>query len=343
MVRRISLSMPLVDPVLDPAEASLVERTLAWLRETCPRDSSILWGQLKRLALLGEALEQAPSLYLPLSLGGSVRDEATLVTHLAHLDPFAGELALPERAVVGRAFLMSKISLLRAFLVALDPRAPGANAALAHEFSDELAQSIYTAIASEILVALLGDSETSDDTKARAARQLLLVWERAVQLEIDDFCPMLESAWQARSHLATEYGALLGTAEYLKLVRAHCSPQFLDYFTSDRSTIDELQAFDEFLFNLTHEDLIRVRGAMHHDRRSVADPAYVAEVLQRPLPAVGLVDDSEALYRSYRRRRTAAEFRRITNAPGPRRVAEAYLMIYILDQGLAAPPILAPP
>jgi hypothetical protein len=39
-----------------------------------------------------------------------------------------------------------------------------------------------------------------------------------------------------------------------------------------------------------------------------------------------------ALYRSYQRRQLAADFRLLSNAPGPRRTAEGYLMVYLLDQ-----------
>ena len=42
--------------------------------------------------------------------------------------------------------------------------------------------------------------------------------------------------------------------------------------------------------------------------------------------------DPMALYRSYQRRQLAADFRLMSGAPGPRRTAEAYLMVYLLDQ-----------
>ena len=331
MARHISLSRPAGDPILDQAEASLVERSLNHLRRVCPRDAGVLWAQLKRLGLLGSALEQTPSLYMPSTLGASTRDETTLVLQLSHLDPLGGELALPEKAVIAHAFLMAKISLLRAFLVSHAANAPGSDGDLHREFREELAQSVYTAIASEILLGLLSDPAVMDSTKVRAARQLILIWERATHVEIDDFCPMLESAWEARSHLTAGFGALLGTSEYMRLVQENCSPQFLEFFTRDQVTRGETQAFEEFLFNVTWEDLERLRLQMGKEKRGAIDPAYAARVLERPMAEIGAVDDPEALYRSYRRRRTAAEFRRLTKASGPLRVAEAYLMVFVLD------------
>ena len=262
MKRRLSLSMPYGDAILDKAEASLVERALTHLRRTCAPDAASLAAQLERLELLGTALEQAPSLISSSTLGGSTRDERTLVEQLSHMDPLGGELALPEKAVVAHAYLMAKISLLRAFVVALGPRAPGAEDALCRGFRDELAQSVYTAIATEILIGVLCDDYLPERTRTRAARQLVLIWERAALVEVDDFCPMLESAWQARNHLTAGFGALLGTAEYLRLVQQNCSAQFLEFFTREAVSVSETQAFQEFLFGLPFEDL---RAAARRD------------------------------------------------------------------------------
>jgi hypothetical protein len=331
MMRGIRLSMPEVDPVLDRDERSLIERALAHLRESAPRDSSQLWAHVKRCAMIAEIVDQTPSLRYPTVFGGHVRDEASLVAELSRLDPMDGELPLPERAQVARGFLLEKISLLRAFATALATDAPGHDPVLQREVRGELAQSIYTLIAAEILVGILCDSRVLLPTKARAARQLILIWDRAVDLEIDDFCPLLELAWQAHSRVGVRFGALMGAGEFLRLANEDCPQEFLDFFVRDDVSDGELEAFDEFLFNLPHEDLVRLRAAMRAEGRAVVDLAACERMLGRPLSESSAVDDPEALYRSYRRRRTAAEFRRMTGAPGPLRTAEAYLMIYVLD------------
>jgi hypothetical protein len=130
--------------------------------------------------------------------------------------------------------------------------------------------------------------------------------------------------------VATRFGALLGTGEYMALVKEDCPSQFLEFFTRDGVSEAEQQAFEEFLFNLTHEDLARLRAAMKREQRTVVDSEFVARVLEFERGVVPAVDDPEELYRSYRRRRTAVEYRRIARAPGPLRVAEAYLMVFVL-------------
>src|SRR5688500_11339516 len=117
-MRGIRLSMPELDPVLDGSELSLVERALAWLRPRRPRESAALWSQVRRVAMLGGLPDQPPPPQLPSMLGGGVRDEASLVAELSRLDPMGGDLPLPERAQVARAFLLTKITLLRDFVTA---------------------------------------------------------------------------------------------------------------------------------------------------------------------------------------------------------------------------------
>jgi hypothetical protein len=323
--------MPAVDPVLDRSERSLVERTLAFLRGVRPRDSAQLWAQVKRIALLGEVLEQTPSLRVAATLGEATRDEASLVAELSQLDRMISDVMLPEKAIVARAFQMAKIGLLRGFMTALRPDAAGAAHALWKDVRDELGQSIYTVVAAEILIDLLCDGRVPQETRVRAAHQMVLLWDRAAQLEIDDFCPLLEAAWQARSRIAVRFGALLGVGEYLRLAHEDCPSEFLDFFTRDEVSEEEVQAFDEFLFNLPHEDLARLREAMKRENRKVIDLSFASATLGRPIDEAAAVDDPEALYRSYRRRSNAAAYRCETGAPGPRRVAEAYIMMYVLD------------
>jgi hypothetical protein len=337
MLRGLRLSMRDVDPILDRTERSLVERALAWLRDRQPRASSGLWAQVKRIAVLGATLDETPSLFLPSTMGARTRDETTLIAELAQLDPMGGELALPEKALTSRAFLVAKIGLLGEFRTALEPGAPGAEPTLHDEFVGELGQSIYTLMATEILIGLLGDGELDMETKLRAARQLVLIWDRAVQLEIDDFCPLLEAAWRARSRLAVHFGALLGVGEYLRLANQDCPSEFLEFFSRDEASDGELAALEEFLFNLPFEDLGKLRAAMRAASQAVCDGEFARRVLGRPIDDSAAVDDPEALYRSYRRRRAAAEYRRLIGAPGPLRVAEAHIMTYVLGASAARP------
>src|SRR6185295_7469121 len=225
-----------------------------------------------------------------------------------------------------------KINFLRGFVKATAPIADGAGS-MAHDLREELAQSIYTLLAEELFLALLRKPDVSRRTKQRAADQLITVWDDAA-LEIDDFAPLLESAWHARNRINSAYGTLLGATETFRLVTEDCSPEVLEFFGREGMSADESAAFEEFLFNMTSEELAKLRRAMQQHHVSAASPAWAAEILGRQIEDLEHSHeiDPMALYRSYQRRQLAADFRLMSGAPGPRRTAEGYLMVYLLDQ-----------
>src|SRR5205823_674340 len=130
------------------------------------------------------------------------------------------------------------------------------SARMTHDLREELAQSIYTLLAEELFLALLRKPDVLKRTKQRAADQLITVWDDAA-LKIDDFAPLLESAWHARNRINSAYGTLLGATETFRLVTEDCSPEVLEFFGRDGMSADEAAAFEEFLFNMTSEELAR--------------------------------------------------------------------------------------
>jgi hypothetical protein len=320
--------------VLDRHESELVQQALEAVASQSPADAAILQGLLGELRATAELLDRQRPLRRPTSLGGEHRNEQTLIDHLCSMDGLSGDLVLPLKATLSRTHLLTKINFLRGFVKATSALVDVPNAQkMAHELREELAQSIYTLLAEELFLALLRKPDVMRRTKQRAADQLITVWDDAA-LEIDDFAPLLESAWHARNRINTAYGTLLGATETFRLVTEDCSPEVLEFFGREGMSADESAAFEEFLFNMTCEELAKLRSAMQQQHVSAASPAWAAEVLGRQIEDLEHSHeiDPMALYRSYQRRQLAADFRMMSGAPGPRRTAEGYLMVYLLDQ-----------
>jgi len=320
--------------VLDRHESELVQQAAEAVASRSPADAAILQGLLGELRATAELLDRQRPLRRPTALGGEARDEQTLIDHLCTMDGLSGDLVLPLKATLSRTHLLTKINFLRGFVKATSALVdvPNANK-MTHELREELAQSIYTLLAEELFLALLRKPDVTRKTKQRAADQLITVWDDAA-LEIDDFAPLLESAWHARNRINTAYGTLLGATETFRLVTEDCSPEVLEFFGREGMSADESAAFEEFLFNMTSEELAKLRRAMQQHHVSAASPAWAAEILQRQIEDLEHSHeiDPMALYRSYQRRQLAADFRLMSGAPGPRRTAEGYLMVYLLDQ-----------
>jgi hypothetical protein len=320
--------------VLDRHESELVDEAMRAVASRSAADAAILQGLINELKATSELLDRQRPLRRPTALGGEQRDEQTLIDHLCMIDGLSGDLALPLKATLSRTYLLTKINFLRGFVKATAACAdvPGCMR-MTHELREELAQSIYTLLAEELLLALLRKPDVTRRTKQRAADQLITIWDDAA-LEIDDFAPLLESAWHARNRINSAYGTLLGATETFRLVTEDCSPEVLEFFGRDGMSTDESAAFEEFLFNMTSEELATLRLAMQQQGIGAASPAWAAEILGRQIEDLEHSHeiDPMALYRSYQRRQLAADFRLMSNSPGPRRTAEGYLMVYLLEQ-----------
>lgn len=329
--------------LFDAEETALIERALSAVVRKAPDDAASLRALLDQLASLSNVLAGMKPLRTPSVLGGERRDKDTLIEHLCHLDGLSSDLVLPLKATLSRAFLLAKIMFLGGFvksasaLIEEDSEFP----LLTHQLREELAQSIYTQLAEELLLALLRKPDVLLDTKRQVADQLIMIWDNA-QLEINDFCPLLEAAWHARNRITSGFGCLLGTTEYFRLVCEDCPPQFLNFFAREEMSIAEGQAFEEFLFNMTYEELTTLRRTMKEQELDVVTSDWARHILGRELEALdhsGEIDPM-ALYRSYNRRQLAADYRILAGTEGPRRTAEAYLMIFLLGQRPRTSPLL---
>jgi hypothetical protein len=320
--------------LFDEQESALVMRAFTAVEQAAPHDAMVLREHMQRLGDLSALIQNVPSLYATETFGTKKRSLESLIEHLCHGDGLAGELSLPLKATLSRTFLVAKIQFLRGFVRAVHAHVGKREGfeELDSSLREELAQAIYTQLAEELLLALLRKPDVDDIIKRRAAKQLIAIWENA-EIEIDDFCPLLESAWHARNRVNADLGSLLGTSEYFRLVCEDCAPQFLDFFNRDEVSVQQKQAFEEFLFDMTFEELTMLRAEMRLQKLDTITPEWAAGVLGRSIEreTVQRRIDPMALYRSYFRRQLAADFRIVAGRPGPRRTAEAYMMIFWLD------------
>ena len=343
--------------LFDEQESELVSRALVLISKAAPQDAEVLSGLLGRLAETSKQIFDTPSLDTESFLASQSRDGDSLISHLCGLDGLEGDLALPTKAILQRSFLLRKIQFFRGFVKATSAaaktiasssknrskdqsaeieegrQAAGPMKRASLDLREEYAQSVYTLMAEELLLALLRKPTVTEKIKIRAARQLIAIWDSAT-LEIDEFCPLLESAWHARNRVNVGLGSLLGASEYFRLVAEQCDPRFLDFFEREEVSPAENQAFTEFLFGLTYEEYTLLQDQMDFEKKKCVTSSWASKVLNRPIEQDCSLDEINplALYRSYSRRQLASDFRILADTDGPRRTAEAYLMVYLLDQ-----------
>ncbi len=311
---------------MDPLERDMIDRALAFLREREPDVAAGLEGDLARVEHIASVAHSFPSMLAEESVPKRGKQKS-LVTTLCQIDSGMSSFSLPMRAVMGDAFLKAKAQLLQAFRDALHKHADAAPEGMIQAAEREAAQTVYTMLLAELLWDLLRNQTVALEIRQRAARQLVTLWESPDTLEIDDFFPVLEAVWRARSRINVLYGTLAGVSELFQLLREECPADFVSHFTRTDVSDDEQASFREFLFGLPNEELARLEQAMADKGLQVIDREFAEDTL-----AHAMGDRTpEALYASYRRRQSASKLRRMVGAPGPQRTAESYLILRLFE------------
>jgi hypothetical protein len=315
----------------DTAEAHNVEAALRHIAEASPEEESILRAVLGRLERTATLVRDTPSMAASWRIrGGRDFSGESLIQLLCRVPDYDLDLHIPTKAVLGQGYLIAKINFFKALLYALEPLSPSTEIALA--LSGKLGQAIYAKLAEELFVSIVTDEDAAADVKVGAARFLARIWDERLVIAVDDFAPLLESVWRARSKLLPVLGTMLGTYEVFQLFREACDLRFLDYFGGDGVGQEQLLAFEEFLFGLSHEEITKLRHHMHEEAKSVLTLDAARELLGRTkLSWMPISEGAQPFYTSYKKRRVKAHYRALTGAPGPKRTAEEYVMMAILQ------------
>ncbi len=318
---------------LDAAEAEHVEAALRLIGEGSADEEALLRAVLSRLERTAALVRDTPSMAASWRVrGGRNFSGESLVELLCRVPDFDLDLHIPTKAVLGQSYLIAKINFLKALRYALEPAGPGAD--VSHALSLHLGKTIYSKLAEELFLSIVTDEDAPDDVKAGAARFLARIWDERLVIAVDDFAPLLESVWRARSKLLPVLGTMLGTSEVFQLFREACDLRFLDYFGGDEVGHEQLVAFEEFLFGLSHEEISRLRQHMQEKEQTLITLEGARELLGRTkLSWMPANEGAQALYTSYKKRRVKAHYRALTGADGPKRTAEEYVMMALLHAG----------
>jgi len=183
---------------------------------------------------------------------------------------------------------------------------------------------MYTRLIEEVLAAIASDNTVAPDIRSKSVVALAQIWERRLTYRVSDFFPVLDATWAARERITAVGGTLAGMQEIFELFSAGCDQQFVDYFIRPDPGEEEIQAFREFLFGKSTEELQQLSEQMAAgDVNSVAFES----------PSTDLGDDAATqFYEFFRKRHLQAMARRLTCLPGPKRTAEGYVMISYLSQ-----------
>lgn len=316
----------------DERERALVEDVLTFVAASNGDDALFLLGILERLGHTAAIIRDSPS--IASSWHARLQPHMSgepLIDLLCRVPDWDLELHIPTKAVLGQAYLVAKINFFKALGYALD--SSGGPARLSDQVHHELGQSIYSKLAEELFVSIVTDPTGKREVKKSAAKLLFFIWEDRLNSEVDDFAPVLEAIWEARNKVRPVLGTMRGTHEFFRLIAEVRDERFLSYFEAGAVPDEEVQAFEEFLFDISHEEITRLRAYLTERGASALSSDEARNVLGRARESWMPAGGPQALYTSYKKRKIKAHYRALTGAAGPRKTAEEFVMTAFLTSG----------
>jgi hypothetical protein len=312
---------------LQPEELTLVEQVSAALREAgTPEANATLLAvdrQMQSLALFGELLTRYPSPLEEQHLGPMRRGLETLVENLVCTDQATFPFRAPTQALVGRAMNMAQINFLRMLWHISGGLPDAAQAAALRETSARrLRASVHTRLVEEVLVDIVTDNLVDGSLRAQAVRNLAQLWGNRLTWRVHTFFPILAATWEARQRVRVIGGSLAGNCEIFQLLTSGGDAEFVELLLAQDYGEVELQAFREFLFGTSSEELDRLAMRMATEGLSSIELDSRVDA-----GAAAGRDAGSILFEFFRARLVQCSARRIAKLPGPRHTAEGYVML----------------
>lgn len=312
------------DSPLQPEEHELVRQVMAALRAEGDAQQASLAAiehQLASLHLFAQLLTRYPSPLQDQQLGSMRRGLDTLVESLTATDAATFPFRAPTQALVGRAMNMAQINFLRMLWHLSGTLLDRALARKLRELSARrLRASVHNRLVEEVLADLVTDPVVAQTVRAQAVRNLAQLWGNRLTWRVQQFFPVLAATWEARLRVKVAGGTLLGGSEMFQLLCAGCDAEFVDVLTDASADSVREQAFREFLFGKSSEELDALAQRMATEGRSSIE-------LDSQFDANSPRDSGSILFEFFRARLVQCTARRTAGLPGPRHTAEGYVLL----------------
>ncbi len=285
--------------------------------------------QQQSLELFAELLVRYPSPLDEQVLDGRRRGLETLVHSLVATDQASFPFRAPTQALVGRAMNMAQINFLRMLWhLAGGLPDPATAASLRELAARRLRASVHCRLVEEVLADVVTDPLVDTRLRAQAVRNLAQLWGNRLTWRVHEFFPILAATWEARQRVRVVGGTLLGNCELMQLMVAGGEPEFVDLLLDQDYGDVEVQAFREFLFGTSSEELERLAQRMAAEQLTSIEIDSRVDVQGR--------DAGSILFEFFRSRLVQCSARRTAGLPGPRHTAEGYVMLSWLARQVPA-------
>lgn len=310
------------DRIVSDVISVLTEKGLTEDVETVANNQSSLFD-------LANSISRYPSILESHKLVNEQRTIESLINSICEREVPDMILRVPTKAILGRAYTIAKIN----FLLMLNYIVKNIQELVQYDDSIKalIANNVFTMTAEEVYLAIVEDMGINQHIRHNAANLLAHNWEYRLDCGVREFAPILQNLWKARYRMIPAFGTLMGFTE-LFMMSGDTEPVWFEYLQRDELSDDEVFSLEEFIFGLTYEELMLLRGEMKRQRKTSLrrDEALMILGQKHAYPEYD-IDDSREMYRSFRDRKHHCKYRKRAGIEGPKKTFEENLMCFLLS------------
>jgi len=316
-----------------PEESQVLEDCIRILRLADSPLAEVVVSRSHDLQALAQIVSRTPSPVRDLFNSSSQRNLESLTEKMVN-QGFDQVVNLPVKAVLGHGFTVSKLHLfgLLGKLTISEPLLADYRYEVENLYNDIL----FTLMAEDLYSSILSNSTESDPWVHRAAKELVDMWDFRTSSEKETFAPYIRDLWRARHTLVPVLGTLMGTMELMRL-SSSLPHVWLAYLQLPDEDLSMNYALEEFLFDLSYEQISTLRSYMNSHKIASVDRTMAVSILKSLNPNAIIDNDNQKdrfsgmlLYHSFLKRQRNARNRRCASQNGPAKTLEEYFVTYLL-------------
>jgi len=312
--------------VLSEQEEFLVGRTEEWLKEHRPQDYFLAHERFRRLRNLGNAVFDYPSIKETQFVKDILVNENQLTESLLAFSTPSHMLRIPAKVAALRSFLIAKFHAFSLLSRLTDKK----NDEL-HDLVKNIPFTIvFTLMAEDVYFSCLEDPGFSSNTKTRLANDLIALWDSGTDQRSIHHLMALSSLWKARDSAPPSFGTMDGNTELLRIsIDMDTDTEWEDFLKGESTNDHTRWALEEFLFGLSYEEILKVRGRlMRYGVSSVNHEEVRSYLDSKPMYSAVNDHDPRAIYDFFIERKDACSLRKMVKAPGPLNTLEEIYLKY---------------
>ncbi|MCL2243590.1 MAG: hypothetical protein FWC03_03880 [Treponema sp.] len=311
--------------VFSEDEELIIDKAVNWLKDNNPQDYTLIKERLHLLRNLGIAVFNYPSIKKTGFLRGILVDQNELSKTLLAFSPASHLLRTPSKVVALRSFLVAKYHAF-SLLSELTKK----NTGLYNQVNNITFSVVFTLMAENVYFSCLDDPGFSSNTKEKLAEDLIALWDSGTDPRSIHHLMALSSLWSARDSAPPSFGTMDGNTELLRISIDMGKETEWEDFLKEESTNDKTRwALEEFLFGLSYEEILQVRGRLNRYGIFAVSHDEVRSYLDsKPVYSVVNDHDPRAIYDFFIERKDACTLRKRVSAPGPLHTLEEIYLKY---------------